>query len=104
MGDVVPSFSPLCSPVFWARDSSAGDSWGAFLPQPLREVLGGEWGVGRGSGVGGPNPEEVGHQCDSAGYEVGQGVLCLLRGQEVAAQEQNGDGGGSEAREGERGG
>lgn len=89
--------------MFWAPDSRAGGSWGAFLPRPQRKVLGGEWEAGRGSGVGGPNPEEAGHQCDSGGCEVGQGVLCLLRKEGVAAQVQNGVGGGSEGREGARG-
>lgn len=104
MGDVVsPPLHLSSSPVFWPPDSSAGDSWEAFLPQPQRRVLGGEWVAGKASGAGGPNPGEAGHRCDSVGYGVWQGGLCHLRREGVCVQEQNGAGGGSEGREGERG-
>ena len=70
---------------------------------PQKTVLGGEWGAWRGSGAGGPNPGEAGHRCDSEGYGVWQKVPRLQRRAEVCVQEQNGAGGGSEAREDERG-
>lgn len=94
---------PEGNTVFWPPDSSSGDSWEAFLPQPQRRVLGGEWGAGIVSGAGGPNPGEAAHQCDSRGYGVWQGLLCHLRREEVCVQEQNEVGGGSEGKEGERG-
>lgn len=88
----------------WAPDSKAGGSWAVVLRHLRRKVLCGECGAGRGSVAGGPNPEEAGHRYDSRGCEVEQGVLRLLLREGVAAQEQNGDGEGSEGREGERAG
>lgn len=62
-----------------------------------------EWEVGRGSVFGVPNPEEVGHQCDSGECEVGQEMVCLQLREGVAVLGQNEDGEGSEGKAGERG-
>lgn len=96
MGNVVRS---LCTPVFHALVSGAGDSWVAVLRQVQRKVLGVEWEVGRGSVFGVPNPEEVGHRCDSREYAVGQEMKCLLLREGVAGPGQTEDGEGSEERE-----
>lgn len=88
--------------MFWPPDSSAGDSWGAFLPQAQRRLLDEEWGAWRVFGAEGPNPGEAGRRCDSKGYGVWQEVLCHWRMEGVCVQEQNEAGGGSEVREGER--
>lgn len=61
------------------------------------------WEVGRGSVSGVPNPEEVGHQCDSGECEAGREMMRLLLREGVAAPGQNEDGEGSEGRAGGRG-
>lgn len=62
-----------------------------------------EWQVGRGSVFEVPNPEEVGHRCDSRECEVGQELQCLLLREGIAAPGQSEDGEGSEGRAGGRG-
>lgn len=62
-----------------------------------------EWVVEKGSVFGAPNPEEVGHRCDSRECEVGQEMLSLLLREGVAVREQNEDGEGSEEKAGGRG-
>lgn len=57
-----------------------------------------EWEVERGSVFGVPNPEEVGHRCDSRECEVGQEMVSLLLREGVAVREQNEDGEGSEGK------
>lgn len=62
-----------------------------------------EWEVERGSVFGVPNPEEVGHRCDSRECEVEQEMVSLLLREGVAVREQNEDGEGSEGKAGGRG-
>lgn len=73
------------------------------LRQLQRKVLGVEWEVGRGSVFGFPNPEVVGHLCDSKECAVGQEMKCLLLREGVAGPGQSEDGEGSEGREAGRG-
>lgn len=89
--------------MFSALVSGAGDSWVAVLRQLQRKVLGVEWEVGRGSVFGVPNPEEVGHRCDSKECAVGQEMRCLLLREGVAGPGQSEDGEGSEGREAGKG-
>lgn len=75
----------------------------AVLCQLQRKVLGVKWEVGRGSVFGVPNPEEVGHRCDSRECAVGQEMKCLLLREGVAGPGQTEDGEGSEGREAGKG-
>lgn len=87
----------------YALVSWAGDSWVAVLRPFQKKVLGVEWEVGRGSVFGVPNPEEVGHRCDSRECAVGQEMKCLLLREGVAGPGRTEDGEGSEGREAGRG-